>query len=199
MSINFKVVFGAAGAVVSGIAGFFVGKHFGRNKGYEEAMERYYDVNEDEEDEEDDEDDDDEIEEVEDDISDFDPRAYTVKIAEEEKMEPIDFNEVEIVEETIESYKKDSKKKKRPYMIDADIAGTDGFELNTIHFHKKSNTVTNEDDTEELVNVKNIIGFDVLNDLDSYEESLTLYVRNEGLGADFEVISIDDDWDGGSD
>lgn len=191
MKIDFKVVFGAIGAVASGVVGFLVGKHFGRNKGYSEALERYLEVNGDP---------------SEGDISvnppadDPEPeKPLVVRIIEEEKMYPYDFDEVEVVDETIESYTKQSnKKKKRPYMIDPDIAGTDGYELRTVHFHKKSNTVTNDDDTEEVVNVKYLIGFDVLNELDSYEESITLYVRNELEATDYEVISIDDEW-GGSD
>lgn len=74
---------------------------------------------------------------------------------------------------------------KDPYPIPPDILGSDGYDQITL-FYTEDKVLLNEDDTK-VDNIEDIVGLDSLNHFGEYEEDV-LYVRNERLRTDYEVL-----------
>lgn len=74
---------------------------------------------------------------------------------------------------------------KDPYPIPPDILGSDGYDQITL-FYTEDKVLLNEDDTK-LNDIEEVIGLESLNHFGEYEEDV-LYVRNERLRTDYEVL-----------
>lgn len=74
---------------------------------------------------------------------------------------------------------------KDPYPIPPDILGSDGYDQITL-FYTEDKVLLNEDDTK-VDNIEDVVGLDSLNHFGEYEEDV-LYVRNERLRTDYEVL-----------
>lgn len=72
-----------------------------------------------------------------------------------------------------------------PYPIPPDILGSDGYDQITL-FYTEDKVLLNEDDTK-VDNIEDVVGLDSLNHFGEYEEDV-LYVRNERLRTDYEVL-----------
>ena len=72
-----------------------------------------------------------------------------------------------------------------PYPIHPDILGSDGYDQITL-FYTEDKVLLNEDDTK-VDNIEDIVGLESLNHFGEYEEGV-LYVRNERLRTDYEVL-----------
>ena len=74
---------------------------------------------------------------------------------------------------------------KDPYPISPDILGSDGYDQITL-FYTEDKVLLNEDDTK-VTDIEDVIGLESLNHFGEYEEDV-LYVRNERLRTDYEVL-----------
>lgn len=116
----------------------------------------------------------------------------TEEIADEEETEEPTDKEVydSIVKDTgyaVETEKKEDKKMDKPYVISPSEFGDSDYAMLSFTYFLDG-TVLNERD-KIVSNVTELIGDDYANHFDEYEDDPdTVYVRNDKLGIDFEVL-----------
>jgi hypothetical protein len=76
---------------------------------------------------------------------------------------------------------------KRPFFIDADDAGNEGFEVTTLVYYAGDGTLATEDD-ELIDDPRSLVGEDVIAVFESDQNLQTLYVRNREKEIDYEII-----------
>ena len=98
------------------------------------------------------------------------------------------YNEnVERTKDEMEKAKKD-----KPYVIPPDIFGNDTeYSKFSLKYYKDG--VLLDDQNQPLDDVENVIGSDYMMHFGEFEEDV-VYVRNDGMKADFEILFVDYDF-----
>ena len=87
------------------------------------------------------------------------------------------------------------QKKMLPYIISPDIFGDredEDYEMITLKYYEGDDVITDEDDNV-LEGVTSIIGDDVIQHFGEYEDD-TVFIRNDILKCDYEVLRIDESY-----
>ncbi len=87
------------------------------------------------------------------------------------------------------------QKKILPYIISPDIFGDredEDYEMITLKYYEGDDVITDEDDNV-LEGVTSIIGDDVIQHFGEYEDD-TVFIRNDILKCDYEVLRIDESY-----
>jgi len=96
-------------------------------------------------------------------------------------------NEEEVDRAEMEAPAEPSDIDKRPFFIDADDAGNEGFEVVTLVYYAGDETLATEED-ELIDDPRSLVGEDVMAVFESDKSTNTLYVRNREKEIDYEIV-----------
>lgn len=90
--------------------------------------------------------------------------------------------------------KEENVDKETPYVISPDDFGEeDGYETISLTYYQKNDLVTDDDD-EPVENVDMVVGYESLTHFGEYEDD-SVFVRNDRLKADYEILLDDRDYE----